>query len=330
MHKFAVIGSGAWGTALAMVLSGNGNDVTIWSREEDVKNDILTNHENSLFLPGIKFKQKINVTTDVLEAIKGTEVIVIAVPAQFVRNVCKQITSVVKPNTPFLICSKGIEQSTGSLMSEVVESELPMVKIAVLSGPTFAGETARSIPTAVTIACKDEIVGKDLVNAFGSNSFRPYYSSDIIGAQVGGAVKNVLAIAAGIVEGKGLGDNARAALITRGLAEIVRLAKFKGGDETTLMGLSGIGDLLLTANSHQSRNYTVGFELGKGNSLDSIMAGKRSVAEGVFTAKAVSDLAHKIGVEMPICEAIHKILNEGISVDVMIASLLSRPFRSEK
>ena len=329
MHKFAVIGSGAWGTALAVILSAGGNEVTIWSREKEVMDDILHNHENSVFLPGIKFTQNIGATLSLETAVKDAEVVVMAVPAQFMRSMCKQLAPYLDPSVPVLICSKGIEQDTGALMSEVVATELPSNKIAILSGPTFAGETASGTPTSVTIACKDKDIGEALVKAFGTKTFRPYYSDDVIGAQIGGAVKNVLAIAAGIVEGKSLGDNTRAALITRGLAEIVRLAKAKGGAAATLMGMSGIGDLLLTANSHQSRNYTVGVELGKGKTLHEIMDGRRSVAEGVFTARAVTKLAQNIGVEMPICEAVDKVLNEGANVDEMILSLLSRPFKTE-
>ena len=330
MKKFTVIGAGAWGTSLAIILSRNGNDVTIWAREQEVIDDITNNQENSVFLPGVKFDQPVKVTSSLEEAISDADATVMVVPAQFVRNVCSSLAPIWRDGLPMLICSKGIEQNTGSLMSEVVSATLPNAVIGVLSGPTFAGEAAKGLPTSVTIACEDETVGKSLVQAFGTKTFRPYYSPDVIGSQVGGAVKNVMAIAAGIVEGKELGDNTRAALITRGLAEIVRLARRLGGKETTLMGMSGIGDLLLTANSMQSRNFTVGVELGKGKKLSEIMAGKRSVAEGVFTAKAVTDLAKKINIEMPICSAINDILNHEADVDEKINALLSRPFREER
>lgn len=330
MKNFAVIGSGAWGTALAVILQRNHNQVNLWAREQDVIDDILNNHENSIFLPGVKFTEKIMVSSKLEDVIKNADAVVMVVPAQFVRDVCKQMAPIWKNGLPLLICSKGIEQKTGALMSEVVKQELPNAIIAVLSGPTFAGEAAKGFPTSVTIACDNKNIGKNFVQSFGTKTFRPYYSNDVIGSQVGGAVKNVMAIAAGIVEGKGLGDNTRAALITRGLAEIVRLAKALGGKEETLMGMSGIGDLLLTANSLQSRNYTVGVELGKGKKLKEIVAGKRSIAEGVFTAQAVTNLAKKIGIEMPICQAMNAILNQDANVDDMINSLLSRPFRDER
>lgn len=330
MKKFAVIGSGAWGTALAVILQRNHNEVKLWAREQDVIDDITNNHENSIFLPGVKFTDDVFVSDDLAEVIKDVDAVVMVVPAQFVRDICKQMAPLWRAGLPLLICSKGIEQKTGALMSEVVSQELPDAVVAVLSGPTFAGEAAKGLPTSVTIACTNPDVGRKLVVSFGTKTFRPYYSADVTGSQVGGAVKNVMAIAAGIVEGKELGDNTRAALITRGLAEIVRLAKALGGKEETLMGMSGIGDLLLTANSLQSRNYTVGVELGKGKKLKEIVAGKRSIAEGVFTSQAVTDLAKKIGIEMPICQAMDAILNKDADVDDMINALLSRPFRDER
>ncbi len=330
MKKFAVIGSGAWGTALAVILQRNHNEVKLWAREQDVIDDITRNHENSVFLPEVKFEKEIMVSSNLAEVIKDVDAVVMVVPAQFVRDVCKQMAPLWRTGLPLLICSKGIEQKTGALMSEVVSAELPNAVVAVLSGPTFAGEAAKGKPTSVTIACSNPEAGRKLVAAFGTKTFRPYYSADVIGSQVGGAVKNVMAIAAGIVEGKELGDNTRAALITRGLAEIVRLARALGGKEETLMGMSGIGDLLLTANSLQSRNYTVGVELGKGKKLKEIVAGKRSIAEGVFTAQAVTDLAQKIGIEMPICQAMDAVLNKDADVNDMINALLSRPFRDER
>ncbi len=329
MDKFAVIGSGAWGTALASILVANGKDVTLRTREQKVLDDIKNNNENSVFLPGIKFKAPVKVTLSLCEAIEEAGAVLMVAPAQFVRDVCRQMKDFYPAGLPLVICSKGIELSSGLLMSEVVKQELPMAEIAVLSGPSFAAEAAAGNPTLVTIACENEKVGKELVSSVGSMTFRPYYSSDVTGVQIGGAVKNVLAIAAGAVEGKNLGDNTRAALITRGLAEVCRLAKAMGANETTLMGMSGIGDLMLTANSKQSRNYSVGLELGKGKPLSEIMEGRITVAEGVYTAAAVCEMAKKVGVELPICMAVDKVLKGEASVDDTIKVLLSRPFKTE-
>jgi glycerol-3-phosphate dehydrogenase (NAD(P)+) len=230
---------------------------------------------------------------------------------------------------PAVICAKGIETATLALMSEAVAAELPGMPVAVLSGPTFAIEVARGLPTAITLACAEPGPGQDLVEALGTPSFRPYLSDDLIGAQMGGAVKNVLAIACGIVEGRGFGDNARAALITRGLAEMTRLAMAKGGRRETLMGLSGLGDLILTASSSQSRNYSLGFALGQGQSLESILAGRHSVTEGVHTAGAVVGMARATEIEMPIAQAVDAVINGRADLDTVISALLARPFRSE-
>ena len=253
----------------------------------------------------------------------------LTVPAQFLRAVCKQLSSIWKQSLPAVVCAKGIEQKTGALMSEMLAETLPQAPLALLSGPTFAEEVALEKPTLVTLACADEKLGKKLVETLGTSTFRPYYTPDVVSVQIGGAVKNVMAIAAGIVAGKKLGDNARAALITRGLAEISRLAVALGGNPQTLMGLAGLGDLVLTANSTQSRNFTVGLELGKGRALKDILAGKNTVAEGVFTASAVLERAATAGVEMPICEGLSHIMNDGATVDDVIATLLARPFKAE-
>ena len=329
MNHFAVIGSGAWGTALAAVLLRAGKDVVLRTREQSVIDDITENNENSVFLPGVKFTRALKVTLSLEEALEGAEAVLMTVPAQFVREVSSQMAEFYPEGVPLVICSKGIELTSGKLMSDVITEELPNAVVAVLSGPSFAYETAVGRPTAVTIACSNEAVGRELVSSIGSLEFRPYYSSDIVGVQVGGAVKNVLAIAAGVVEGKNLGDNTRAALITRGLAEVCRLARALGARETTLMGMSGIGDLILTASSKQSRNYTVGFGLGQGKTLAEIMEGRVTVAEGVFTAKAVCELADKVHVDLPICRAVNRLLSEDANVDEIIKSLLLRPFKAE-
>ena len=329
MNKISVLGAGAWGTALANIAANNGKSVTLWVREKELVDDIRDKRRNTLFLPDVALSENITPTNDLTQAVTDTEAVLMVIPAQYLRATCHALRPVWPAGLPAVICAKGIEQKTGALLSEMLAEELPQAQIAVLSGPTFAEEAAQGKPTALTLACVDEKTGKELVETLGTPTFRPYYSPDLIGVQIGGAVKNVMAIAAGIIAGKQAGDNARAAMITRGLAEIARLAVALGGQAQTLTGLSGLGDLVLTANSTQSRNFTVGLELGKGRPLSEILAGKNTVAEGVFTAEAVLERAAKVHVEMPICEGLMKILNGEASVDSVIQSLLARPFKSE-
>lgn len=329
METIGILGAGAWGTALALVASRAGKNVLLQAREPEVIEAIREKNENTPFLPNVPLNDGISVTNDPEAVIKAADVVLLVIPAQFLRASCKSFAASWKSGLPAVVCAKGIEQKTGALMSEILEEELPQAPLAVLSGPTFAAEAALEKPTAVTLACADETLGKKLVETLGTLSFRPYYSSDIVSVEIGGAVKNVMAIAAGIVEGKKLGDNARAALITRGLAEISRLAVALGGKAETLMGLSGLGDLVLTANSTQSRNYSVGLALGEGKPLSEILSNRRSVAEGVYTAAAVVERARNAGVEMPICEGLMKIMNENVPVNDVLHSLLSRPFKSE-
>jgi glycerol-3-phosphate dehydrogenase (NAD(P)+) len=328
MQRIGVIGAGAWGTALALAAVRAGRDTVLWAREPEVLASIADAQENTLFLPGLALDPALMATGDLAEAARADAVLLVS-PAQHLRAVCRSLRPHLPRGVPVIICAKGIELSSGALMSEAAAAELPDTPLAVLSGPTFAIEVARGQPTAVTLACADAGLGMKLVEAIGSRTFRPYLSDDLIGAQVGGAVKNVLAIACGIVEGRQLGDNARAALITRGLAEIVRLGQEMGARVETLMGLSGLGDLTLTCSSLQSRNMSLGAQLGAGRQLADIMAERRSVAEGVPTAKAVVALAGRLGVDMPICAGIDAILNHGANLDQVIARLLSRPFRAE-
>ena len=250
-------------------------------------------------------------------------------PAQHLRATARAAAAHWRAGVPAVICAKGIEQGSDCMMTEVVETELPTAPQAVLSGPTFAIEVARGLPTAVTLACADAELGGALVRALGTQTFRPYLTDDMIGAEIGGAVKNVLAIACGIVEGRGYGDNARAALITRGLAEMSRLALAKGGKPETLMGLSGMGDLILTASSPQSRNYSLGLMLGRGRALADILAERKAVTEGVWSAGAVVEMAARLGIEMPISAAVDSVLNRDQPLDAAIADLLSRPFKVE-
>jgi glycerol-3-phosphate dehydrogenase (NAD(P)+) len=328
MQRIGVIGGGAWGTALAQVLRRAGRDVVIWAREADVVDAINRSHANLVFLPGVTLDPGIAATTE-LGAAARADGLLLTAPAQYLREICLALAPLMPAQIPVVICTKGIEERSGALMSEVVASSLPQAALAILSGPTFAGEVARGLPTAVTLAASDAALGQRLIATLGTRAFRPYLSDDLIGAQVGGAVKNVMAIACGIVMGRGMGDNARAALVTRGLAEIVRLAQAKGGKAETLMGLSGLGDLTLTCSSIQSRNHTLGLALGKGEDLAQFLAVRRSVAEGVSSAAATATLARRLQVDMPIVFAIDAILHHGAEVDRVIEGLLARPFKAE-
>lgn len=324
MQRFGVIGGGAWGTALAQVLRRAGRDVVLWAYEKETVAAINREHRNPVFLPESALDPAIVATDDLREAAHA-DAVLLAVPAQHARAICAGLAA----SIPVVICAKGIEEGSGALMSEAVAAAVPSARIAVLSGPTFAREVARGLPTAVTLATAETALGQMLIAAMGSRAFRPYLSDDVIGAQIGGAVKNVMAIACGIVMGKGFGDNARAALITRGLAEMVRLAVAKGGKASTLMGLSGLGDLTLTCSSTQSRNMSLGLALGRGEKLADYLAARRSVAEGVSSAAATAVLARQLGVDMPIVFAIEAVLHRGAEIDRVIEDLLARPFKTE-
>ena len=328
IESIGIIGAGAWGTALAHAIAGAGNHTVLWAHESTVANSINQHHENQLFLPNIPLNPGIRATS-VLEEAVDSDVIFLVTPAQFLRGVTERLAPFLSGDVPIVICSKGIEQDTGALMSEVTSETLGGRNIAILSGPTFASEVAAGLPTAITLAVKDPDFGDAIVKAIGTKTFRPYQSDDVVGAEIGGAVKNVLAIACGIAEGKKFGENARAALITRGLAEMARLNLAKGGKAETIMGLSGLGDLTLTCTSPQSRNYSLGIELGKGKNLETITGERSSVAEGVFSAAAVSTLAAKLRIDMPISESINAVVNHGAQVEEVIESLLARQFRPE-
>ena len=328
MSKIGVIGAGAWGTALASVMWRAGNEVIIQAHEPETARNINKNCTNPDFLPGIELAPEIKAVTALAEAV-DSDAVLLAVPAQHLRSICEAASPDWPDNVPAIICSKGIEQNTCALMSEVVAMALPRKPIAVLSGPTFAIEVARDLPTAVTLACDNETIGKILMEQMNTRHFRMYRSSDVVGAQIGGAIKNVLAIACGIVEGRGLGENTRAALVTRGLAEMVRLGVAKGAKPETISGLSGLGDLTLTCNDMKSRNFSLGVGLGQGKSLDNIMLERKSVTEGVFTAGSVVDLARRIDVEVPICNAVDKVINYSAEIESVISGLLSRPLKEE-
>jgi len=329
MQRIGIIGGGAWGSALALTARRAGRDVVLWAREPEVAAAINRDHANPLFLPGVALDPAIGATTELAHAVRGADALLLVAPAQHLRALAAGLAPLLPAGLPVVICAKGIEEGTGALMSEVIAATLPHAPLAVLSGPTFASEVAAGLPTAVTLACADAALGRRVIAALGTRSFRPYLAADVAGAEIGGAVKNVLAIACGIVMGRKLGDNARAALITRGLAEMVRLALAKGGKPETLMGLSGLGDLVLTCTSLTSRNHSLGVALGEGKALAEILAGRRSIAEGVSSAAAAAALARRLGIDMPITAAVDAILHHGAAIDAAIEGLLARPFRSE-
>lgn len=329
MQRIAVIGAGAWGTALATVARRAGRDVTLWAREAEVADAINGDHVNRSFLPDAPLDPDIVATTDIAAAAAGADAALLVVPAQFLRTAARDLAARLPAGVPAVICSKGLEQDTGAMMTDVALEVLPQAPVVVLSGPTFAIEVARGLPTAVTVAAADREMAGAVAAALATPAFRPYVSTDLAGAEVAGALKNVIAIACGIVHGRKLGENARAALITRGLAEITRLALKLGGQAETLMGLCGLGDLTLTCNSLQSRNMSLGAAIGEGTPLDDILAARETVAEGVWTARAVAALAARHGIDMPICQAVNAILHEGAAIDATIQALLSRPLRDE-
>ncbi|MDK2768797.1 MAG: NAD(P)-dependent glycerol-3-phosphate dehydrogenase [Sphingomonas sp.] len=322
--KIGVLGGGAWGTALAQVAARNGQPVTLWAREDDVVASVNGRHENALFLPGVPLAPSICATRD-LAALSDCETLLIVVPAQFLRSVLSQLSV---GNRTMVLCAKGIEAGTQKLVAEIASELHPGAPIAVLSGPTFAHEVAKGLPTAVTLACPDIDMYLPLVDRLAQPNFRIYGSDDVTGAEIGGAVKNVLAIACGVVEGAGLGLNARAALIARGFAEMTRFGVARGGRPETLAGLSGLGDLVLTCSSTNSRNFSLGVGLGQGKTAAELLADRRTVAEGAATAPVLREAARAAGVEMPVTEAVCALL-EGTPVRTVVDALLTRPPRGE-
>lgn len=328
MQRVGVIGAGAWGTALALTARRAGRDVMLWALEPEVVAAVNTTGRNSIFLPDVMLDAAITATGD-LAAAAQADLLLLVPPAQHLRATCHALKPHMPPNVPLVICAKGIEQGTCALMTAIVEDTLPDHPALILSGPTFAKDVALGLPTAVTLATTQPDLGRAVAEALKTKTFRPYVSGDPMGVEVGGAAKNVLAIGCGIADGKGLGANARAALLTRGLAEIVRLAVACGGRRETLMGLAGLGDLVLTATSMQSRNYSLGVALGQGQSLEKILGARRAVTEGVYTAAAVVKLAAAKGVDMPIFVAMDRILNQNAGIDAELHGLLNRPLRDE-
>ena len=322
--RIGVIGGGAWGTALAQVAARGGEEVLLWAREPEVVEAINGAHENPLFLKGVPLAPSIR-AIGALEDLAGLEALLVVAPAQHVRGV---LAAAPVGATPLVLCAKGIEAGTRLLVGEVARQVAPEAPLAVLSGPTFAHEVAAGKPTAVTLACEDEDLRAHLAERLAGPAFRTYGSADVTGAEIGGAVKNVLAIACGVVEGAGLGLNARAALIARGFAEMTRFGLARGAQAETLTGLSGLGDLVLTCSSTNSRNFSLGVGLGQGRRAAGLLADRRTVAEGAFTAPVLREAAAEAGVDMPVTEAVNALL-EGAPVDRVIEELLSRPLREE-
>ena len=322
--RVGVLGGGAWGTALAQV-AAEGGETLLWAREPEVVDGVNAAHENSLFLPGVPLDPGIRATGDLGET-AGCDALLVVTPAQHMRSV---LAAMPRLSVPLILCAKGMEEATMELMHDVAREAQPEAPVAVLSGPTFAHEVAGRLPAAVTLAVEDQALGERLRGRIARPWFRPYLSDDVAGAEIGGAVKNVLAIACGVVEGRRLGQNARAALISRGFAEMTRFGLARGARAETLAGLSGLGDLVLTCSSTSSRNFSLGKGLGEGRTAAELLADRRTVAEGAFTAPVLRRAAEQAGVDMPIVASVCALLSGEAGVDEVVETLLSRPLRAE-
>ena len=331
--KVGVLGAGSWGTALALQLARAKNTVTLWDHRPDRALKLQKERENSQYLSGIRFPNHLNVTPDLPEALVGQDFIVEAIPSQKLRSVMVKALPYLEPETPLCCASKGIEEGTLMTMEDVLRDVLPVVhhaQLSFLAGPSFAREVAENQPTAVVMAARFSDVADAAAAAFHAGNFRAYFIDDIVGAELGGALKNIIAIACGVADGLGIGLNARAALMTRGLAEITRLAVAKGAQPATLAGLAGMGDLVLTCTGGLSRNRRVGIGLGQGKSLEEVLDELGQVAEGVITTRTAYQLAHRMNIEMPITEQIYALLYEGCSAQVVLQNLLGRERKSER
>lgn len=324
----AVIGAGAWGTALASLIAANGVETILWALEPETALSINNRRENAAFLPGVLLHEKL-VATSALEDTANRACYLFVAPAQHARALLGRLKATAPTAAPLCLCAKGVEQSSGKLLTDILDEVWPEASAAALSGPSFARDVAQGLPTAVTLATADGGIGARWVATIGAPHFRPYRSDDVVGAEIGGAIKNVLAIAAGAVQGRGLGDSARAAVIARGFAEMTRLGVAIGAKAETMAGLSGLGDLILTATSPQSRNFSLGVEIGRGARIAEILAGRRAVTEGVSTAPAIVLMAKRAGVETPISAAVADLVSGARGLDEIIAALLARPLKSE-
>ncbi|MCP8938737.1 NAD(P)-dependent glycerol-3-phosphate dehydrogenase [Alsobacter sp. SYSU M60028] len=324
--SIAVLGGGAWGTALANAAARGGRRVTLWARDAGQAQEMAATRENATRLPGVRLADSVAPTADIA-AIAEARAVLLAVPAQSLRAVASLAAAHMRQGAAAVICAKGIERDTGRFMSEIVAETLPHAVPAVLSGPSFAADVARGLPTAVVLACADAALAQGLAAALSSPSFRVYHGDDVRGVEIGGAAKNVLAIAAGIAAGMGLGESAKAALTTRGFAELSRFARVHGARPETLMGLSGLGDLILTCGSLQSRNFAFGHDLGRGAPVAAAGGGK--LAEGAFTARVLAGMAAERSVDMPIAQAVDAVLEGRLSIRAAMDALMTRPLRAE-
>jgi glycerol-3-phosphate dehydrogenase (NAD(P)+) len=329
MTRCAIVGAGAWGTALSDLLARNGHEVRIWAYEWDVVEAINRSHENRRFLRGSKLDSRVTACSDIAETLEDAELVTVATPSHVMRSIIRNAKTSFRDRTPVVVATKGIEADTLALMTDVASSELPGCTVIALSGPSFAAEVVNQQPTAVVVASLDADAARFAQSTFSSNYFRTYTHDDVTGVEIGGALKNIIAVATGVAEGLGLGFNARAALITRGLAEMTRLGTKLGADAQTLAGLAGLGDLVLTCTGSFSRNRSLGVEVGRGIPLDEVLAGRETVAEGVVTTRSAKALARRENVEMPIVDAVHRVLFENHPARDAIGALMSRELRSE-
>lgn len=329
MNKVGVIGTGIWGTALALTASRAGNNVLCWARRQEVVDSINHSHVNRTYLPDIPLPDTIKATSNIRDIFEFAKIVLLTVSAQYTRETLKLIKPYVQNDTVIVICAKGIEADSGKMLSQVAKEEIPDTTIAILSGPGFAVDVAERRIASVTIACEKEEIASKITDMLGTQFFRPYYTTDIISPQIGGSVKNVIAIASGIVEGAHFGDGARATLITRGFHEMSKLAKALGGELTTITGMCGLGDLVMTASCSQSRNFSFGYEIGVRGEAESVIKTNTRTVEGLHTTRAVVKIAKELGIEMPICEMVNRLLFEGISLKDAMIKLLSRPYKEE-
>ena len=329
MARVAVVGGGAFGTAMACVIRRSGHDTVLWAREPEVVAAVNRDAINSVFLPGVPLVPGIRATDNLADALAGADFILLAVPAQYLRSVAEQMRPLVRDRTPVVSCAKGIERTSCALMPEVIAETLPAAIVGVLSGPSFAAEIASDLPTGVTLACADLAVGERLVRAIGTPRFRTYLSADVAGAALGGAMKNVFAIACGIADGRKLGEGARATLITRGLAEMAHLGMAKGAKLQTFLGLCGVGDLTLTCNAAHSRNTSLGIAIGQGKKWHDILGERKVVTEGFCSVESAATLGRRLGIDMPITQALDQILVHDADVGEVITRLMAHPYEFE-
>ncbi len=328
INNIGIIGAGSWGTALAQLCARQSQTVKIWAREIDIVNNINETHKNPSYLSSIDLEPHITATNN-LKDMANCDALLLVTPAQHMHNILSQLSKFFHSEVPVVLCSKGFDQQHLKFMSQVAEEFIPSNQIAVLSGPSFALEVANNLPTAVTLACHNVPLRQALIDRIGHKNFRIYTTDDILGAEIGGTIKNILAVVCGIVVGKKLGENAKAAIITRGFSEMQRLGKALNINPITLTGLSGLGDLILTCSSKLSRNFSFGIALGEGHSVEQIITQQKNISEGVFSAKAIKELAQTLNVEMPICCTLSDIIENKINTDDAIHQLLARPFTQE-